>query len=92
MKIMTNSQNYYQTVVTFQKKMAEITDEYNTTMTRAAQYRGSDAYRKIETDSASKRDADVLALKKEIWPRFQPIISDMRTAAASRPMITRSCM
>lgn len=80
-------QNYYQTVVTFQKKMAEITDEYNTTMTRAAPYRGSEAYRKIETDATAKRDADILALKQACWPRFQSIISDMRTAAASRPMI-----
>lgn len=84
---MTNSQNYYQTVVTFQKKMAEITDEYNTTMTRATQYRGSEAHRKIETDATAKRDADILALKQECWPKFQQIITDMRTAAASRPMI-----
>lgn len=84
---MKNSESYFKTVTDFQKKMAEITNEYTTTMTRAAPYRGSDAYRKIETDATAKRDADILALKQTCWPRFQSIISDMRTAAASRPMI-----
>lgn len=83
---MKNSESYFKTVTDFQKKMAEITNEYTTTMTRATQYRGSEAYRKIETDAASKRDADILALKKETWPRFQSVISDMRMAATNRPM------
>lgn len=84
---MKSSERYYKAVTDFQKKMAEITSEYSDTMNRAAPYRGSDAYRKIETDAASKRDADILALKQECWLKFQQIVSDMRVAAVSRPMI-----
>lgn len=75
------------TVTDFQKRRTAINATFNDTVSRAKRYEGSAAHEEIMRTATAERDGELEALRRETWSKVQQIIADMRTTAASKPMI-----
>ena len=75
------------TVTDFRKRRTAINATFNDTVSRAKRYEGSAAHEEIMRTATAERDGELEALRRETWSKVQQIIADMRTTAASKPMI-----
>lgn len=81
---MKNSEKFYGEIRRYLKNVAEITGEYDTTMSRAEPYKGSEAHKRIEAEATAKRDAAVTAEKERTLAEIRAVIESMREHARTR--------
>lgn len=87
---MKNSEKYFNEIRRYLKNVAEITGEYDTTMSRAEPYKGSEAYKRIEAEADAKRDAAVTAEKERALAEIRAVIENMRQTVRSRKIAAPS--
>lgn len=81
---MKNSQRYYERVRGFLNATKEIEDEHAATLNRAERFKGSTAYKEVETEADAKRDAAIKAEREYTGKEIRAIIESMRQTVRSR--------
>ena len=81
---MKNSEKYCKEIRRYLENIAKVTDEYDTTMSRAEPYRGSEGFKRIEAEATAKRDAAVTAEKERTLAEIRAVIESMRENTRNR--------
>ena len=84
---MNRTKVYYDTVVSFRENLRKISKDYNAGLSRIEKYKGSPAYDEELKVIEKKRKADIEQAQQQARQAFAGVLSGMREAATSRPMI-----
>lgn len=83
---MRNSEKYYQAARKFATKSAEIEGDYQESIAALAAFQGSEYGEAKSKEAASKKAADLEALRRECYSAMCEAVENMRTTYAARTL------